>query len=372
METLIWPVYALFAGRLVLRVFDCFSGLLWGSRAAVEAVRGPRVLLPLAVVVTLISMLRPAFPDRPLYGYAYPPKSNEIIAALKERIGLVPGAPVAGRVATFSLKDRPDPVGWLDLHTVDGLRDRGIGNDLHLVGFWHFGIPTLIAYAPTLSPQLYAFTVPLLARGGDHQMRNVLVLREPRLAVLRTLGITHVVTDGMLGEGFREIASVEVPKGEPVRLYAVDGAVRAATSPTRIRIVDRLGDVVALLREGDFNPLTEAMLFRDDARGVDAAKLAAASVVEVRLTSGGVRIAAESPDHSLLYLPFQFSHCLRLEAEEGDGGGARLLRVNGIGTGIHFDRRLAARLVYFTGPFDGARCRLEDLKAYRRIAGERR
>jgi hypothetical protein len=375
METLIWPVYALFAGRLVLRLLGRLSGLIWGSHAAVEsgvAMWGPRVLLPLAVVVTLISVLRPAFPDRPLYYYAYPPKSNEIIAVLREQIGLAPGAPVAGRVATFSLKDRPDPVGWMDLHAVGALRDQGISNDLHLVGFWHFGIPTLIAYAPTLSPQLYALTVSLLARGGDHQMRNVLVLREPRLAALRTFGVTDVVTDGRLGEGFREIASVEVPKGEPVRLYAVDGAVRAAASPTRIRIVESLADVVALLREDDFNPLAEAILFPEDAGGVDAAKLAAATGVEVRLALGGLRVVAESPGRSVLYLPFQFSHCLRLQAEEGDGGGARLLRMNGIGTGILFDRRLAARLVYFTGPFDGARCRLEDLKAYRRIAGERR
>jgi hypothetical protein len=85
------------------------------------------------------------------------------------------------------------------------------------------------------------------------------------------------------------------------------------------------------------------------AGGVDAAKRAAATDVEVRLASGGFRVVAESPGRSLLYLSLQFSHCLRLQAEEGDGGGARLLRMNGIGTSILFDRRLAPRLVYFTG-----------------------
>ena len=59
---------------------------------------------------------------------------------------------------------------------------------------------------------------PDLAPRDDRQMRNVLVLGEPRLAALRTLGVTQVVTDGRLGEGLREIASIEVPKGEPVRL----------------------------------------------------------------------------------------------------------------------------------------------------------
>ncbi len=90
METFIWPIYALFAGRPVLQLFSGLSKLSWGSRAAVEAaVWGPRILLPLAVVITLISMLKPAFPDRPIY--AYPPKSNGIITILKEQISLAPG-----------------------------------------------------------------------------------------------------------------------------------------------------------------------------------------------------------------------------------------------------------------------------------------
>ena len=70
--------------------------------------------------------------------------------------------------------------------------------------------------------------------------------------------------------------------------------------------------------EDDFNPLAEAILFRDDAGGVDRRSLQRRLVS--RSGSGGLRVVAESPGRSLLYLPFQFSHCLRLEAEEGDGG----------------------------------------------------
>ena len=51
-------------------------------------------------------------------------------------------------------------------------------------------------------------------------------------------------------------------------------------------------------------------------------------------------VRATSPGRSLLILPFDYSHCLRLEAA---GGGARLIPVNLQQTGLLFEERVEAK-----------------------------
>ena len=72
-----------------------------------------------------------------------------------------------------------------------------------------------------------------------------------------------------------------------------------------------------------------------------------------------LHIRAASHGYSLLALPFEFSHCLRLHARAGTS--ARLLPVNLQQTGLLFDRQSEVSIEYRYGLFGDVQCRGADL-----------
>lgn len=66
-----------------------------------------------------------------------------------------------------------------------------------------------------------------------------------------------------------------------------------------------------------------------------------------------------SPGRSLLVLPFEYSHCLKITAA---GGRAQLMPVNLQQTGLLFENSVEAEIIYRFGLFQESRCRGEDIR----------
>jgi hypothetical protein len=77
-------------------------------------------------------------------------------------------------------------------------------------------------------------------------------------------------------------------------------------------------------------------------------------------------VVAESDGRTLVVVPLEFSHCLELHGTHPQtGGGPTLLRIDGVLTGILFERRLDAVLSFRFGPLHNPRCRWEDYREIR-------
>ena len=325
--------------------------MVFGAKTAVSL-----AVVPFLLVVASYWLIAP----KTGRSYVYPPSRPALVETLEDRVGLTLGGPLRGRVAAFPLQARTEPASWFDIHVADHVKMRATRNDIHTVGLWYHGIPTLFEYAPTLSPALFTVVTRLLVRPEDHQLRSVLVLRRINANALAALGISHVVTDAPAPSPLRLLRTETINESLTIFLYEVPGAIRSAASPVRIRKVASFS--AALRQLSDLaDPLETAVLIEGDPDGADPGSLAPASAVSVRVARGGFDIAADSQGQSLLVLPVEFSHCLTFVSDGKRGDPPRL-------TGVVFAGRLHGRLRYFTGPFDGADCRLKDARAFSRLA----
>jgi hypothetical protein len=73
---------------------------------------------------------------------------------------------------------------------------------------------------------------------------------------------------------------------------------------------------------------------------------------------GAVAIEVRSAGESIILLPFQFSHCLRLS--QGTGEGAELIRVDGGQAALHFVNRADVRIANALTYFGDSGCRKRD------------
>lgn len=370
LETLLWPIYASLTANLVVSFVLICKNWVFGDRriAIAENYAESMLLASVALVFAIIfaSTFQQVAPVAKRENYPYPPSQPAIVEMLKDQIGLSLGAPVRGRVATFALQYQSAPATWNEFHTADHFRVKYVGNDFHTVGLWYFGIPTLLEYAPTLSPPLFEASTRLLARPEDRQQRSVLVLRKPNVSALAVLGIRYVLTDAPAAPPLRLIDSAKIHDSVSLYLYEVPGAILSAASPTTVEVVETFNAALDRFSDPQFNPHNSVMMTSADSDGIDPNGLSSAEDVSVRLTRGGFDIDATSDGTSLLVLPFQFSHCLTLDAGRARVDSAKLIRVNAFLTGVLFNRELSGTLRYFTGPFDGKNCRLKDARDFSR------
>jgi hypothetical protein len=69
-------------------------------------------------------------------------------------------------------------------------------------------------------------------------------------------------------------------------------------------------------------------------------------------------VRATSQGRSLLVLPFEYSHCLRIKSA---AGRPQLMPVNLHQVGLMFENNVVAEIIYRFGLFQESRCRRDDL-----------
>jgi hypothetical protein len=372
-EFMLWPLYAAFATRAVVRVAQSHQGRLGGLLAPMRSpdcivVNSPAgfVAVPCSILLagTLISS-----PNHKR-DYPYPPSEPPLIKTLKERAGLKIGSTVNGRAVLIQLQDERQPIGWGNIRTADWQREILTGNDFHLIGLWYHGIPTLDEYAPTMSPALFRTAVQLLARDEDRQRRNVLVLRQMSAQTLAVLGTRYVLTDAPAMAPLRLIAAEKIDDGQTIRLFEVPGAITDPVSPVSVSGAESFDASLAQISVPGFDPHQRAILMEHDLQQIDIGELTTATGANVRLARNGFDVEAFSKGRSLIVIPIEFSHCLSFDASQLQDQEPTLIRVNALETGILFAGKLKGKLSYFTGPFTAADCRLRDARDFSRLIGK--
>lgn len=239
---------------------------------------------------------------------------------LQEQLVTRPGEPFRGSVATCV----PE-------------YDEEIKNGL-LSHLWKKGIPTLEEYSQLLTPQMYYLVTRGLGRPEDEASgRNRVRITVPRVDLLRALGVRYVLTSDA-----EDVPLRGAPRSRPVseghapgfRLYELAEPNRGTFSPTRVLTSGSAKGTVDLLLAAATD-LERDVVLTEPLPG----ELVPAREAVLRFGAGGARVSARSDGRSLLLLPLQFSHALRLSPAVGEG---RLLRANLAQTALVFDREIDA------------------------------
>jgi hypothetical protein len=290
----------------------------------------------LAAVLFVIAILLP-----PVQGIPYPPAQPPIVKLFEREVAIAPGAPFRGRVLitlgrTFNrLKIRP-----------------ALGNDLSL-DLLPFGIPTVNEFQHWTSPLTFAFLRAFFAQDGDMSGKAgfTLTTYDPKIA--RLMGVRMVVSDVELFDGV--MLHEQRVEDSDLRIYQLDGINLGQFSPTRPVRFFTAAEAVAAMKATSFDPQRDVAV-----EGELPADLVPADSVSITVEAGPqLHIRATSHGHSLLALPFEFSHCLRLHAPAGTS--AYLLPVNLQQTGLIFQGQIEVNIEYRYGLFGDAQCRGADL-----------
>ncbi|MSP02705.1 MAG: hypothetical protein EXR07_16900 [Acetobacteraceae bacterium] len=369
-ELMMWPIYAIFAARLVT------SAVSGGWRLCTSRItRVPLVshwvagwetacILPLAAITAMIVQ---SFPERSAGPGIWPAPgaSRPIVKALQEAIGISPGDPFRGRVLTLQALGKAESVVWYDFVALDTKRAQAAGNDYHHIGLWTNGIPTVLEYNSTMSPAFFRLATRLLARPGDKQARSVLVLRQANARILGLLGVRYVIADEPLP--LQLVLSESTGNDETLRLYEVPNVNQGTYSPLELRTVRSFEEAIVWLDDPAHDLTRTAVIIGDQGRELTTTPLTSVTASSIHMIPGGMIIEATAPGTALLVVPFEFSHCLDLRTRRPSLIPPRVLRVDAIEIGILFTGQLDVEVSYFTGPFDRSGCRVRDAREFRRL-----
>lgn len=294
-----------------------------------------------------------------------PPPPCPLVLDLRDRVGLNPGAPFRGSVATFTgYRNKPDGACWTDFHFDDSVLYRELGCELRAMGLWYHGIPTLHEYNQMMTPPFYFMTSRILARPQDVQRRAVIVLTRPDIPYLRSLGVRYIVTDQPL-----EHPNISLVRRQPlgddrhIHVYELADPNLGNYSPTKLYIAPSAAETLSLVQQSGFDYRQDAVLERalfDDLRSVP--ELVPATWVRLRVHKDRYEIEADSEGTSLLLLPFQYSHCLDLDICDSSSPKPRLVRLNLMQAGLLFHGRVRTNVTFAHGPFRNPFGRLNDYR----------
>ena len=143
----------------------------------------------------------------------------------------------------MNLVGKSEPIGWYD--AVAKIEPRhATGNDYYFIGFWFYGVPTLVEYSASMSPAFFRAVTRMLARPNDLQMRNVIVLRRPDAHVLGILGVRFIISDTELTEPFQLMMMEHTHKDEVLFLYEVPEVNLGTAAPTEIEVAKGFDEAV--------------------------------------------------------------------------------------------------------------------------------
>jgi hypothetical protein len=237
------------------------------------------------------------------------------VEAVAKRIAWQPGETYQGSVTTvFESEEQP------------------IAHELHS-HLWLAKVPTLEEYSVLVSPQYYYMVSRGLGKDADGVSgRNRVVITEPRVGLLRAMGVRYVLTS-------RTYDTPQFPmklceeftdnQKKTIRLYELESPNLGTYSPTRVKTVNTAPEAMAELLSPDTDLQRDIMLF-EPLEG----DLAPVTESSMQFVDGGIRVRAKSNGRSLVLLPLQYSHALvTLPANES----VRLMRANVAQTALLFE-----------------------------------
>ena len=226
-------------------------------------------------------------------------------------------------------------------------------------------IPALNDYSHLVSPFQYAFTKYFFFDPGQGQSRNHLVYANTNVHLYSLLGVQYLRLE-WLGS---PLSNLNETNSHPAVQYSEnDFLVRLKNvnlgnySPTRLIVTRSLDETFRIMDKKSFAPMDEAVVYKQlDADFVRVGK------TELSVDGGDLRIVAESSGKTMIILPIEFSHCLKLQSNNKNSNLIDVFRVDGILTGIIFENKLDVTTKFRYGVFTNNKCRLKDLAEFRSL-----
>jgi hypothetical protein len=306
----------------------------------------------------------------------YPQPDSEITRVLKDEIKLVPGQKFRGRVAVMVGRIFPQEREWERYSLVHYFAQIATGNLHDGPGLWQDDVPTLGEYNTLMTPAYFAFLRRLLSDPHDIQIRNYMGVRHIDPRILKAVGVRFLITDRPISGATLRVR-LPIPVSHKTRLglgfgnldldgfdlylYEFDGVNFGQFSPTETKVAADANQTLTYLSDGAMAP-DRIVIVGDSMPG----PFTAATLELFTVERDHYRLRATSAGRSILLLPFEFSHCLKIT--DARGGMPRLFRADLLLTGVVFERQLDARISFYTGPFHNSRCRLDDLADSNRMA----
>jgi hypothetical protein len=231
------------------------------------------------------------------------------------------------------------------------------GNDHDLLDLWWFNIPTLSEYAQSISRQFMFYVTNFLSDPGDPGDVGFAFPRVANIDVLRAMGVRFVVIDRALSDSRVALLVEESLGGAELYLYEITQPNLGTYSPVEVEVdpgLDRLRASV------ESNPAI--LVSRAFVQAPIEGSFAPARNASMIFEKNSVRVVASSDGASMLLLPLQFSHCLRVSDPR-----VRVSRADLIFTLIQFDGPLDARLSWGFNFWRRSGCRMEDRADLRRL-----
>jgi hypothetical protein len=351
MEVAFWPLYAAYAALAVVRCLAGISRLLSGFH-----IRAPRLGSGAALVVLLLAACGFAWVGARVDGqWPIPPSLPPMVETLTSHTAIRNGAPFEGRVATVvPLKSEVDP--WVQQR--NGMLRLAIatGNDHFSTGLWWYRIPTLLEYNQFSSPAMHALRKAVLEPSARPHYRNVSVYTRPNVRIFELLGVRYLIVPATLGQT-GTTRQIETIANETWRLEELPAPNLGTYTPTIIEHAPSISQMIERVASEDFDPRTTAIAAVDFSQALVPAK-----EIALYFSGGDVRVTGTSSGQTLVVIPREYSHCLELIPN--GPGTASLHRVDGVLTGLLFDRKVDAVVAFRTGPFHNPTCRYRDFRDF--------
>jgi hypothetical protein len=271
----------------------------------------------------------------------------------------IPGGPLMDRLGY----PEESPCDKQQLMFLDGYL-RSYDPHLPMSGLWDMRIPTLEDNNHVVTPPFHYLLSRLLSRPQDYHSRNWATLSALRPGLMAALGTRFVLSDRHLKQPGLTLRH-EQKNGDGVWIYAyeLENPNLGNYSPTEAVVAADAPAMVAAMKDDSFDYRTRAIVERDLPSG-----LVPASSGQLFYERGGARIRGASPGQSLLVLPLQFSHSLKVIQNNGaPPEPVELRRVNLVETGILFSGTVDVKVAHVFGPFRGSAGRLQDIEDCKRL-----
>ncbi len=348
-EILYYPLYGLFAAygltQLVLRVVPKFSRTEYAF-----------ALLPLLLVIPVSIFYLKHDHAAPRAMAAIPAKASPLTNRLANDIAIHPNAPFAGRVVSMMAGKT-----FEEQEAYFFAFERATGNEHMHTGLWSQNIPTLVSYNQLISPYFFWFTKQFLQTKSGEQRRNWINFSVANIPVLRMLGLRYILSPDAAIAGATLVDTLPAKDMAPLNLFEIAEPNVRGFFATSIHSVPTMSQAKSAIAES-LTRSNEAVVLEAQVASVPK-NLVMGKSSAIEVTQGGWRITAQSDGASMLVVPFEYSQCLDVTANNGSALPSAV-RVNGLLTGLVFDKTLDVTMATRVGIFHNPTCRFDDFSAF--------
>jgi hypothetical protein len=354
LEVAVWPLYGLFTAVTLCRIAGFVAARFKGIKISPVGKMRLEWMLPLPATV-LTAVLATCKPPVAM-GYPFPPRQTAFVELLRANVALAPHSGFNGRVATIIPvdKDAGDP--WSQQYVKARELAETIGNDEMSLGLWYYHIPTVFEDNEFVSPAFHALVKRALQPTSLPHARSVVILASPNVRVLQLLGVRYVISPRPTNS-IGALRATEEAAGKEWDLFELPAPNLATYSPTSVEVRNDLESTFDFVMTEGIDLAKSAVT--QEAIGANLTPLRSSSL---SMVNGDLHVVARSAGRSLVIVPLEFSRCIELHEEDAGNGVPRasLIRVDGLLTGIVFERDLDALLAFRISPLRNALCRWRD------------